>query len=329
MFRSVIIDNSPTEPFSVSAKRLLSIFHLLSDDVLTADRVYIGTTVEQPDLWTPPISIDGNWCPQFAYPSYADARKLFGPRHIVGTNANQRADGSGVYDIQYRWIPKGNEPPELWRNEILEFSNAAYYYDGFGETRFKCDPGGIVFSRQKWVRDVSLRESGLAAQTSILLLAAAGIELFLPNTTIDNTHPEELHKTKYILAEEREEYLRAVTKLADQSFARLVAGNYRDAIDWARNEAIFKVKPAADRLESNLLKLDKPLIERLGVGFVREGIPAIGQAYIEHGVGKAARVAGEQILRALCASLAQKLEERRAPEANYGLKLSKALRSAS
>jgi hypothetical protein len=133
---------------------------------------------------------------------------------------------------------------------------------------------------------------------------------------------DEIHEIRSKLDDERITYLRAVSELADQAFDRLKSGDFRDIYDWARNEAFLKILPKARYLQSQLNKLDRSLLQRAGVEFWREGMPAIGKAIIDSGKQGAIRAVAEEAIRVLSGTLARRIEERQVPEASYAFKLS-------
>jgi len=110
--------------------------------------------------------------------------------------------------------------------------------------------------------------------------------------------------------------------LADEAFDRLASGDFRDIYNWARNEAVLKILPKARYLQLQLNKLDRSLVQRAGVQFWREGMPAIGKALIDNGKEGAIRAIAEEVIRVLAGTLARRIEERQIPEASYAFKLS-------
>jgi len=78
----------------------------------------------------------------------------------------------------------------------------------------------------------ALEQKGLRSSTAILVLAAAGIEIALPNICFENTDADEFKKIKEILAEERNAYLRAITSMADEAYDRLIGENFNEIYEW-------------------------------------------------------------------------------------------------
>lgn len=181
----------------------------------------------------------------------------------------------------------------------------------------------VVFTKKGWVRKAYIASQGLTSRTCLMLLAAAGLEVTLPNAFIENKSSDELIQAKEKLYGERQVYLNAISKLAAESYERVLAGEYGDIIAWSRNEANIKILPKSIALQESLKKLDKNILHRLGVSFIKDGIPAIGQALSEEGINKSLSVAAIEFLKILSGSLAKSIEGRKAPEVNYGLKIMK------
>ena len=76
----------------------------------------------------------------------------------------------------------------------------------------------------------------------------------------------------------------------------------------AENEAILKILPRARHLRAQLTKLDRSLLERAGVQFWQEAIPAIGKAVINSGKDGAIRTVAEEVIRLLAGTLAKRIE---------------------
>ena len=183
----------------------------------------------------------------------------------------------------------------------------------------------LVFSPSAAVCRGALEQQGLNATTALLTLAAAGIDIALPNVSFSRHSADDVQKIRGKLEGERITYLGAISELADQAFDRLVSGDFRDIYDWARNEAVLKILPRARYLQSQLNRLDRPLLQRAGVQFWREGVPAIGKAVIDSGKQGAIKAIAEEVIRVLAVTLAKRIEERQIPEASYAFKLSAAL----
>lgn len=183
----------------------------------------------------------------------------------------------------------------------------------------------LVYSNSGIIQKGALEQQGLNATTALLVLAASGIEIALPNLSFNRSSQEEIALIRSKLQDERLQYLDAISKLADQSFDRIVSGEFKDLSVWARNEATLKILPQAKKLQAKLTKLDRPLLERAGVLFWKEGMPAIGKALYEQGGRAALKTLTEETIKALATTLSKSIEERRIPEATYILKLSKEL----
>lgn len=209
----------------------------------------------------------------------------------------------------------------------IDWKEEGSFYEALDDMQ-RVGPNDVLFSNNDAMCQRLLREQGLTAQTAVLLLAAAGIELVLPSAILEHCPWDDIQAAKEKLAEERRAYISAVARLADQAFDRLKSREYSDTVSWARNEAFFKIAPAAADLEDSLRKLNRKLLSRLKVGFLKEGVPAIGRALIEGGVKGGMRAAAAETLRLLGTSLSERIEGHRVPEAHYAIRLSKLLRAA-
>ena len=246
--------------------------------------------------------------------------------YIIEMNeANWIDQAQGKYASGYgrRWFPKDGEEIRLRPNDELVYSPWSLYEPGWGMSSgssFTIE-GEFVYTKQEWIKDAHMIKMGISARTSILLLAAAGLEFALPKFSLGVPNADEVVDLKQKLREEREAYLGAVAKLASESFDRINSGAYRDAVEWARNESEFHINPKIVELERALLKQNKTILKRLSVDFIRDGIPAVGQALMADGIGAASRLLAEESLKLASNSLAKSIEHRRAPEASYCVKL--------
>jgi hypothetical protein len=186
---------------------------------------------------------------------------------------------------------------------------------------------GVLFTPDPSLKQSYLLSSGLTAQNAILLLAAAGVEISVPSLTLDIARLDEVALIREKLDEERTNYLIRVAELADQTFQRLISGFYKDAASWAIDQAALKIGPVVRQYELAIRKLDRKLLDRVGLNFIKEGIPAITSALSEKGWSGATEKAIQVTLEVLARNLALSLEERRKPEGVYGVKISKALNS--
>lgn len=183
----------------------------------------------------------------------------------------------------------------------------------------------FVLSTSETVHKAHLRDSGLNAQTAILCLAAVGLDIMLPNVSFSLIADEEIERIKEDLMEERHGYLELVANIADQSFERLKDGNYRDAIRWAESEAAFKLAPKARIIEEAVSSLATRQLRKAGYSFWKDGVPAIGSAYIAGGIIPAGLAATQVALKTLVDTVNQNRSERLLPEVAYAMKISKAL----
>jgi hypothetical protein len=246
--------------------------------------------------------------------------------YIIEMNeANWIDKDRGKYDSGYgrRWFPKEGEEIRLRPNDELVYSPWNLYEPGWGMSSgssFVIE-GEFIYTKKEWIKDAHLIKMGVSARTSILLLAAAGLEFTLPKFSLGEPNADEVSDLKQKLHEEREAYLRAVSKLANESFDRINSGAYRDAVEWARNESEFHINPKVAELELALSKQNKTILKRLAINFIRDGIPSVGKALMADGIGSASKILAEESLKLASNSLATSIEHRRAPEASYCVKL--------
>lgn len=184
----------------------------------------------------------------------------------------------------------------------------------------------VYFSPIKPVKALVMSRQGITMQNAVLLLAAAGLEITLPNFRFDITRAEEILSAREKLTEERSDYLVAIAKVANEAYERLTKGAYKDAVDWARSEAFVRLKPKTIQLERAMAKLDRGLLQRISFDLFKDGLPAIGSALAAKGLVEAGSKAVEVVLAALCGNLVKNVEMRKHPEAVYAFKLKRALR---
>lgn len=181
----------------------------------------------------------------------------------------------------------------------------------------------FVLSTSEMVHKAHLRDSGLNAQTAILCLAAVGIEIMLPNVAFDLVADEEIERIKEELKEERHSYLGVAENLAQQAYDGLRGGDYFDVMRWAESEAAFKLAPKARLIEERVSSLAARQLRRAGYSFWKDGVPAIGAAYIGGGLVPAGAVAGQAALRTLVETISSGRSDRLMPEIAYAMKISK------
>jgi len=184
---------------------------------------------------------------------------------------------------------------------------------------------GSYFTPVRQFKRRVLSVQGVTAYNSILLLAASGLELQIPGITFDVSRSEEIEKVRSKLETERKSYVLAINRLADEAFGRLKSETYQDTVNWAINEALLKIQPRIDEFEKSVRRLDKKLLKRIGIDFVREGIPSIGNALLEKGVKEGGIAFIASILKTLCTNLFRTMEERKYPDVVYGYNLAKLL----
>jgi hypothetical protein len=183
---------------------------------------------------------------------------------------------------------------------------------------------GVLFTVNQQLKAEILTRTGLTAENSILILAAAGLDVSIPNINLNIARSDEIKIIKEKLSHERHEYLHAISKMADETFNRLKNSIYTDTVDWALNEAYFKIKPKAEKFNEAMIKLDKKTLERAAVSFFKE-IPTIGSVFVDKGIKEAGKKSLSVMIEILCKNLAKTFEERKVPEVVYGYKVNKSL----
>lgn len=184
---------------------------------------------------------------------------------------------------------------------------------------------GVLFTPDVHYKAAYLQSSGLTSKNASLLLAAAGLEITVPNFTFDIARSEEVMLVREKLVEEKSRYISSVIKLTDEAFDRIGAGVYEDTVDWALNEAFLKIKPKAVQFEIAMSKLDQNILRRIGFNLISDGIPAIGSALVNKGFKEAAKVSMVKTLEVLCNNLVKRVQERKTPEVVYGYKVNQHL----
>ena len=217
--------------------------------------------------------------------------------------------------------------PSFVKPVYIFHDNPPYVCD-YAITTFKAgnpEYMGSYFTPVRAFKRRMLSVQGVTAYNSVLLLAAAGLELQLPALTFDVTRSEEIEAVREKLTNERVEYVDAVTRMADEAYERLESGSYEDTVDWALDSAFLKIGPKVHGFEKAMRSADRKLLERLGVSFVSEEIPAIGNAFLERSLKEGGRQIIVSVLKTLCSNLFRSMEERKYPEVLYGYKVARHL----
>ena len=239
--------------------------------------------------------------------------------------ASQPGEGAGKRSAAALLRPRNPDKPlSLSKGDDLAFADYYIYEPGWGWSLSDYErvrENDIVFSTQSWVRKAVIAAQGLTPQTSILILASAGIEFIMPNVIIENPYSHELSRAKERLKEERRGYLKALAKVGEEAFERLSSGDYGGIAAWARNASLSTLKPKAEHLKKKLEKQDRRLLKGIGFDSFDVGLPVLGKEFFDYGENTDEEDI-EDFLSLLCPSLKKNLEERRVPEANFGITLS-------
>ncbi|NDV51355.1 hypothetical protein [Salipiger sp. PrR003] len=240
-----------------------------------------------------------------------------------------------VFYLNNEWVKQ--EALGLYQGnpKALEIPALVYLKEGSWEKPADSETGAMsgivvpkrefVLSASKMVHKAHLRDNGLNAQTAILCLAAVGLEVMLPNVAFDLVADEEIEEIKEKLKEERHSYLEVASKLAQQAYDGLKCGDYIDVMRWAESETAFSLAPKATLIEERVSSLAARQLRRAGYSFWKDGVPAIGAAYVAGGLVPAGAVAGQAALRTLVETISAGRSERLLPEIAYAMKISKEL----
>lgn len=181
----------------------------------------------------------------------------------------------------------------------------------------------FVLSPDVMINRAALLEQGMNANSAILCLAATGIDLLLPNFSIDHLADHEISEIRENYGEERVAYINAISSVAHTAMNAFRDGDIDELRTWARNEAIFSISPKARTYEVAVSKYAKKSLIKAGYSFWRNGIPAIGAAYLSGGLVPAVSVAGAQTLQSLVQAISTSNEEKNVPEVSYAMKIAK------
>lgn len=114
-------------------------------------------------------------------------------------------------------------------------------------------------------------------------------------------------------------------KLAQHAYDGLKSGDYTDVMRWAESETAFILAPKARLIEERVTSLAARQLRRAGYSFWKDGVPAIGAAYVGGGLVPAGVVAGQAALRTLVETISVGSSERLLPEIAYAMKISREL----
>ena len=235
----------------------------------------------------------------------------------------------------------GKLPPESQKKSFLEFlptktdldgqPRIVYLEDGSWEVPEEARSkrpvrrisNDFVLSPSVIVNRAALLDQGINANSALLCLAATGIDLILPNVCVDHLADEEIFEIRQNYAEERVAYINAISVVAHKAMNAFRDGDINELQSWARNEVIFSVAPKARTFEVAVSKYAKKNLLKAGYSFWRNGVPAIGAAYLSGGIIPAASVAGAQMLQSLVQAISTSNEEKNVPEVSYAMKIAK------
>lgn len=127
---------------------------------------------------------------------------------------------------------------------------------------------GAYFTPVRKFKKKVLSVQSVTSYNSILLLAAAGLELQLHAVSFDVSRSEEIEQIRSKLDSERQDYVHAITNTANEAFDRLKSKVYHDTVDWAINEAALKIEPKIREFEKAIGGLDRKLLERISMRFL-------------------------------------------------------------
>ncbi len=182
----------------------------------------------------------------------------------------------------------------------------------------------LVLSQSQAVHDAVLLDNGITANSALLVLAAAGLDIMLPNAAVNLRSAEEIEEIKSSLATERAAYLQAIADLAKGSFEQLQGASFAELLLWAENHVALEIAPKARSYEVAVSKYKPSLLRRAGYSFWTNGVPAIGAAYLGGGLLPSLSVASVQTLQAVVSSISGEERSLDVPEVSYAMKIAKA-----
>ena len=144
-----------------------------------------------------------------------------------------------------------------------------------------------------------MEHSGLNANTILLYLAAAGVDIVLPSVEFAQWDSDELKKIKEDLSEERYAYLEELSSIAEEALSALQGEKLEDVYRWAQNVAIFRIAPLAKKLEVASTKKNLKTLRKAGFRLVTEGAPVIGAATAASGLSVGGMTLALEALRAM------------------------------
>lgn len=199
--------------------------------------------------------------------------------------------------------------------------------EGGSQLPVKVPKDEFIYANSDFFHKIIMEDRGVSANTAILCLAAVGLDISLPNISLDMMAEEEIEKIRTELSEERVSYLNAITKIADETYDRFREKDFNEIMNWAQNEVTFKLIPKVRNIEKSVLKLDKKTIDQAKLKVWKDGIPAITSGYMEGGLAKAAQVSIEELLKIINHILLKKSSERKLPEIAYAAKIHERINS--
>ena len=183
----------------------------------------------------------------------------------------------------------------------------------------------FIYANDEFFHTLMMESQGITASNAILCLAAVGLNLILPNVSLDMIAEEEIEKIRTDLQEERVSYLNAITEIADETYERFKEKEFSEIMRWAEDEVTFKLLPKARCLEDSILKLDKQTLNKAGLKLWKDGVPVITSAYMSGGMMSAAKVSVEETLKIISHILQKRSNDRHLPQIAYAAKICHAL----
>jgi hypothetical protein len=139
-------------------------------------------------------------------------------------------------------------------------------------------------------------------------LAIAGVSICMPPVYCDDV--DSINEVRERFAPERLAYIDYLRHFVGECHERIIDGYYRDAIEYASYVTNNDLRVKLHDFQRAIKSSDQALLERLKIGLIN-GVPTIAQA-ITDPKKSAIKVAGHEILKILCRSIAQKSAEKEA-----------------
>lgn len=143
----------------------------------------------------------------------------------------------------------------------------------------------------------------LTPTSALLILAACGVHIYLPQFGIDYRRVDAFEKLKEKLQDERNEYLAEIMLLGLNAAKRIKSKDYKDIIEWGRSFALEKIWPKKVKFEAAVRKQNKKLLRSTSYTPILRRVPTIvGKLLVGDYYGalaQASRIATKQTIESI------------------------------